>query len=178
MADFHCLPLQCGSVWTCLCFSHTKNILCLDWALCALQMKGRWESNTNVWFPFMYSQKWNCAASLFPVFQFLHSYTCERYSIYFSRICLSILLQPISGTILWIYKLLTDPECMNWDWGYAIPFSGIHKLDFWYSVVQTVLLFFDWLLHASKSPDVLYCDLLFTCCIVKTLGCSVFWLDF
>jgi hypothetical protein len=29
-------------------------------------MKGRWESNINVWFPFMYSQKWNCAASLLP----------------------------------------------------------------------------------------------------------------
>ncbi len=25
----------------------------------ALQMKGRWESNINIWFPFMYSQKWN-----------------------------------------------------------------------------------------------------------------------
>ena len=24
-----------------------------------LQMKGRWESNINVWFPFMYSQKYN-----------------------------------------------------------------------------------------------------------------------
>jgi hypothetical protein len=24
-----------------------------------LQMKGRWESNINDWFPFMYSQKWN-----------------------------------------------------------------------------------------------------------------------
>ncbi len=23
-------------------------------------MKGRWESNINVWFPFMYSQNWNC----------------------------------------------------------------------------------------------------------------------
>ncbi len=23
-------------------------------------MKGRWESNINVWFPFMYSQRWNC----------------------------------------------------------------------------------------------------------------------
>jgi hypothetical protein len=26
----------------------------------ALQMKGRWESNIIVWFPLMYSQKWNC----------------------------------------------------------------------------------------------------------------------
>ncbi len=32
----------------------------------ALQMKGRWESNINVWFQFMYFQKWNCMASLFP----------------------------------------------------------------------------------------------------------------
>jgi hypothetical protein len=31
-----------------------------------LQMKGWLESNINVWFQFMYSQKWNCAASLFP----------------------------------------------------------------------------------------------------------------
>jgi hypothetical protein len=26
----------------------------------ALQMKGRWKSYINVWFPFIYSQKWNC----------------------------------------------------------------------------------------------------------------------
>ncbi len=26
----------------------------------ALQMKGYWEFNINVWFPFMYSPKWNC----------------------------------------------------------------------------------------------------------------------
>ncbi len=28
-------------------------------------MKGRWESNINIWFRFMYSQKWTCMASLF-----------------------------------------------------------------------------------------------------------------
>ncbi len=27
---------------------------------------GRWKSNINVWFRLMYSQTWNCAASLFP----------------------------------------------------------------------------------------------------------------
>jgi hypothetical protein len=32
----------------------------------ALQMKGRWESNINVWFRFMYSQKWTCVASIIP----------------------------------------------------------------------------------------------------------------
>ncbi len=31
-----------------------------------LQMKDRWESNKSVWFRFMYSQKWNCVALLFP----------------------------------------------------------------------------------------------------------------
>ncbi len=31
-----------------------------------LQMKGRRESNKNVCFPFMYSQKWFCSAYLFP----------------------------------------------------------------------------------------------------------------
>ncbi len=32
----------------------------------SLQIKDRWESSINFWFPFLYSQKWNCAASLFP----------------------------------------------------------------------------------------------------------------
>ncbi len=31
----------------------------MQWKADALQMKGRWESNINVRFPFMYSQKWN-----------------------------------------------------------------------------------------------------------------------
>ncbi len=34
-----------------------------------LQMKGRCESNINVWFPFMYSQKWIC--SLFSLLIFI-----------------------------------------------------------------------------------------------------------
>jgi hypothetical protein len=33
-------------------------------SLTTLQMKGWWESNINVWFPFMYSQKWNCAVCI------------------------------------------------------------------------------------------------------------------
>ncbi len=31
-----------------------------------LKRKGQWESNMNVWFRSMYSQKWNCAFSLLP----------------------------------------------------------------------------------------------------------------
>ncbi len=62
-------------------------------------MKGRWESNINVWFPCMYSQKWNCAGSIFPkqTYNVLspNSYThISVRELYISRIGLSILLQP------------------------------------------------------------------------------------
>jgi hypothetical protein len=62
----------------------------------AMQMKGRWEYNINVWFRFMYSQKWNCATSLSskqnynvqsPTFMYL-------WAIYIFRIVLPILLKP------------------------------------------------------------------------------------
>ncbi len=46
-----------------------------SWRSCSvvytLQMKGRWGSNINFWFPFMYSQKWNCYLFCFVI--------CERY---------------------------------------------------------------------------------------------------
>jgi hypothetical protein len=42
----------------CLC-SGGQKVKCEITMESALQMKGRWESNINVWFPFMYSQKYN-----------------------------------------------------------------------------------------------------------------------
>jgi hypothetical protein len=65
----------------------------------ALQMKGRWESNIYVWYRFMYTQKWNCPALLFPK----HNYNVLSPSfpfhasvgdLYIPRIVLHILLQP------------------------------------------------------------------------------------
>ncbi len=61
-------------------------------------MKGQWESNINVSFPFIYSQKWNCAASLFPKQNYNDlspsSYThISVKDLHISRIGL-ILLQP------------------------------------------------------------------------------------
>ncbi len=60
-----------------------------------------WVSSTNVWFPFMYSQKWNCAPSTFPKqnYNVLPPNSCTHLSVrdlYISRISLSILLQPLS----------------------------------------------------------------------------------
>ncbi len=87
-----------------------------DWLQCinsALQMKGWWESNINVRFPFMHSQKWNCAASLFPKQNYMFClpippliYICKRL-IYFQSVCLFFCSQ-ICGLILGIYKLLAD----------------------------------------------------------------------
>ncbi len=82
----------------------------------ALQMKGQWESNINVWFPVMYSQKWNCAASLF-LKQNYNALSPNSYThisvrdLYISRIGLLYCSQ-ICGPILGIYKSLTD----TWMW--------------------------------------------------------------
>ncbi len=58
-----------GSFWCCSCcrgcwcfvLTYGSNSLALHFFLkgAALQMKARWESNINVWLPFMYSQQWN-----------------------------------------------------------------------------------------------------------------------
>jgi hypothetical protein len=114
-------------------YIHTKKQI-------ALQMKGRWESNINVWFPFMYSHKWNCAASLFPEQNYnvlspsfyTHIISVDRF-MYFQDRSVYFAAAKLCGHILGKYKSLTH-ECMNWDWGRAIPFLRIHKFDFWYSL--------------------------------------------
>ncbi len=72
-------------------------------------------TNINVWFPFMYSQKWNFAAFLFlkENFYVLSPNSNTHMSLrdlYISRIGLSNLLQlnTICGLILGIYESLTD----------------------------------------------------------------------
>ncbi len=101
--------------------------------LCVLQMKGRWESNINVWFPFMYTQKWNCYFQnriimfCLPVLTLI--YLWEIY-IFPGSVCL-FCCRKICGPCKWIYNLLTSQthECGNWDWGRAISRKGIHKWD-------------------------------------------------
>jgi hypothetical protein len=61
----------------------------------ALEMKGRWKSNINVWFPLKFSQKWNCYFQnriiifCLPVPTLIISVR----DLYISRISLPILLQ-------------------------------------------------------------------------------------
>jgi hypothetical protein len=100
----------------------------------ALQMKGRWQSNINVWFPYMYYHKWNCYfQNRIKNAPSPRSYThISVRDLYISRIDLQILHILLQGN-MW-----TDPgnmyinrsqihECKNWEGGRAIPRKGIHS---------------------------------------------------
>ncbi len=97
-----------------------------------LQMKGLWEFNINVWFPCMYSQKWNCYFQnriimfCLPVPTLI--YLWEIYI--FPGSVFLFCCREICSPILRIYKLLPTHECGNWDWGRAIHRKGIYKWDF------------------------------------------------
>jgi hypothetical protein len=99
-------------------------------------MKGRWESNINVWLPFMYSKKLNCYFQNRIIMFFLrvltHIYLREIY-IFPGLVCLFCCRKYLN----WSWENIKRPkthECGNWHWGRAIPRKGIHKRDFHCSV--------------------------------------------
>jgi hypothetical protein len=78
-------------------------------------MKGRRESNINVWFPFIYSQKWNCYFQIRVIHNILSPSSYTHISVrdlYISRICRLFCCRKICGPILGIYKSITD----TWIW--------------------------------------------------------------
>ncbi len=107
-------------------------------------MKGRWESNKNFWFPFMYSQKWYCAASLFPKHNYnvllpiptlIYMWEIYKFPGSVCLFCRSKICGPIDRS--WKFINLSQTHVYrNWDWGRAIPFLGIHKLDFRYNGIN------------------------------------------
>ncbi len=107
-----------------------------------LQMKDRWESNINGWFPFMYSQKWNCYFRKTSVSQFLHSYIFERF-IYLQYWSVVYSCAGKYVDLSWEYINHSQThECGNWDWGRAIPRKGMHKWDFCCTVSPLYIYFF------------------------------------
>ncbi len=90
-------------------------------------MKGRWESNMNVWFPFLYSHKWNCYFQTriimfcLPVPTLI--YLWEIY-IFPGPVCLFCCRKYVDRSWECINRSHTH-ECGNWDWGRAIPRKGI-----------------------------------------------------
>ena len=100
----------------------------------ALQMTGRWKSNINVWFLFMYSQKWNCYfQNRIIMFRLRVPTLIYLWEIYrFSgSVCLFCRRDILYVDLPWEYINCSQThECGNWDWGHAIPRKGIHNRDF------------------------------------------------
>ncbi len=86
-------------------------------------MKGRWESNINVWFPFTYSQKWSFPKKNYNVLS-LNSYThiSVRFIYFRGSVCL-FCCRKICGPILGICKSLTD----TWMWKLGLMLRNSQK---------------------------------------------------
>ncbi len=116
-------------------------------------MKGREESNINGWFPFMYSQKWNCYFQnriiMFCLPVPIHSNICERFIYFQDRSAYSAAGKYADRSWEYINGSQTH-ECGNWDWGRAIPRKGIHKWNFSCSVVY-------WSTAAFESKAIAVC---------------------
>ena len=98
-----------------------------------LQMKGRGKSYMNVWFPFMYSQKWNCSfQNRIIMFCLPVPRPIYLWEIYISpgSVCLLCYTgKYVDQSWEYINRSQTH-ECGNCDWGHAIPRKGIFKWDF------------------------------------------------
>ncbi len=98
-------------------------------------MKGRWESNINVWFPLCIPRNETVQPPYFLnrtiMFCLLIPILVYQREIYIfpGSVCL-FCCREICGSILWIYKSLTD----TWMWKLGLrphsPKKGIHKWDF------------------------------------------------
>ncbi len=96
--------------------------------------EGQVRIHINGWFPFMYSQKWNCyfqnrITVQCSFFQFLHSYICERFIYFQDRSAYSAAGKYVDRSLEYINRSQTH-EFGNWDQGRTIPRKGIHKWDF------------------------------------------------
>jgi hypothetical protein len=84
----------------------------------ALQIKAWWESNVNVWFPFMYSQKWNCCfqnrITMFciPLPTLIYLYIHERFMYFQDRSAYSDTEKYVCGPIM---NRSQTHNCGNWD---------------------------------------------------------------
>ncbi len=110
------------------------------WPLATLQMKRRWESNLNVWLPFMYFQQWNWYfQNRIIMFSFSVPTLIYLWQIYIfpGSVCLFCCSagKYVDRSREYINPLQTH-ECWNGDWGRAIPRKGIYKWNFPCSAVN------------------------------------------
>ncbi len=118
--------------WDRLWSTQIKLYPLLSHIYCTLQVKGQWKSNINVWFRFMYSQKWDCSVSLFPKQNYnvmapnfhIHVSVSDLYSQDRSAYFAAAKYADCS----WEYTNRSQIyEYRNWEQGRAASFLGMHK---------------------------------------------------
>jgi hypothetical protein len=107
----------------------------------ALQMKGRCESNRNVWFPFMYYQNWNyyfqnrIIMFCLPVPTLI--YLWEIY-LFPGSVCQICCRKYVDRSWEYIIRSQTHECGKSGLWDRAIPRKGIHTWDFSCNVAHRV----------------------------------------
>ncbi len=131
--------------WACLVAKRVTRCFCTYYrnrineiVLHAMQMKGRRESDPNVWFSFIYSHKCNCyLQNIIIMFLLPVRKLRKRFIDFQDRSAFSAAGKYVDRSWEYINRSQTH-ECENLDWGRAIPREGIHKSDFPCSVVRMV----------------------------------------
>ncbi len=127
-------------------------------------MNGWWESNINVWFRFMYSQKWNWVASLFPKQNY--NVLSTNFHIHVSVSDWYIPMISLLRNHLEYINRLQIHECRNCKRIPGVSFQGIYVSNFWYSVGQAGN-YCTWRMHGyfvfkfSRCPKTLILKLVF-----------------
>ncbi len=124
----------------------------------ALQMKGWWKSNINVWFPSKYSQKLNCALVISKQnYNVLSPISYTHISVrdwYISRMGLSIFAA--AKYVDWSSEYINR----NWDRGREIFSQGIYNSDFLYGVEITIgKIAWNFSAKTSAYQNITYCSL-------------------
>ncbi len=106
-------------------------------------MKGWWESNRkNVWFPFMYSQKWNCYFQN-RIIMFCLPVPALIYLWYILGLVCLFCCREICGMWIDLGNILIAHRHMNveigWGWGRTIPRKGTHRWDFPCSALKCLM---------------------------------------
>ncbi len=110
-------------------FAKKDTIYCVgQLQYCTLQMKGRRDSNINVWFPFTFSQKWNCGAASLFIKQNYNVLSPNSYAHISVRDIFRMSVYFAAAKYVdqsWEYMNRSHiHECRNRDWGRTIPIPG------------------------------------------------------
>jgi len=127
-------------------------------------MKGWWASYINVWFWYMYSQKWNYTRPRYFQNRIIMFYNVLSPNIPHSCFCEWFIYSQNRSAEDRSWKYKNRSQLRNWERGHAVSFLGIYVSHFWYSAARykTVrqidsYMFFEWF---ALSPISIFGDYL------------------